>query len=174
MDDDHSFPTDLAECHRLLLAAFQQAAELSRVLDETAASYDELQATHQVALEELSALKRWIYGRRTEKIVEGEGQCHLFDLEPSNATTTLLEPKPELSRPATTGRRRRRELDLDKLPHFRHEQDLAKRTSSAPAAAAPKTALARMRARSWSTSPQSSKCTSTCDPSTPAGTAKMA
>ena len=124
MDDDHSFPTDLAECHQLLLAAFQQAAELSRVFDETAASYDELQATHQAALEELSALKRWIYGRRTEKIVEGEGQCHLFDLEPSNATTTLLEPKPELSRPATTGRRRRRELDLDKLPHFRHEQDL--------------------------------------------------
>ena len=73
MDDDNALPTDLAECHRLLLAAFQQAAELSRVLDETAASYDELQPTHQAALEEL-ALKRWIYGRRTEKIVEGEGQ----------------------------------------------------------------------------------------------------
>ena len=64
MDDAHALPTDLAECQRLLLAAFQRAAELSRVLDETAASYEELQATHQAALEELSALKRWIYGRR--------------------------------------------------------------------------------------------------------------
>ena len=125
MDDDHPLPNDLAECQRLLLAAFQRAAELSRVLDETAASYEELQATHQAALEELSALKRWIYGRRTEKMVEGEGQRHLFDLESSSTTATPLEPTPELSRPVATGRRRRRELDLDKLPHFRHEHDLS-------------------------------------------------
>ncbi len=125
MDDAHALPNDLVTCHQLLLAAFREASELERVLDETAASYESLQATHQAALEELSALKRWIYGRRTEKIVEGEGQYHLFDLEPSSATTTLLEPKPELSRPVATGRRRRRELDLDQLPHFRHEHDLS-------------------------------------------------
>lgn len=74
MDDDHALPTDLAECRQLLLAAIRRAEELSRVLDDTAASYDVLQATHQAALEELSALKRWIYGRRTEKVVEGDGQ----------------------------------------------------------------------------------------------------
>jgi transposase len=125
MDDDNCLPADLAECQQLLLAAFQRAAELSRVLDETAASYEELQATHQAALEELIALKRWIYGRRTEKIVEGEGQRHLFDLEPSNTTAKPFEPTPEPSRPAATGRRRRRELDLDKLPHYRHEHDLS-------------------------------------------------
>ena len=124
MDDDHALPTDLAECQQLLLAALQRAEELSRVLDATAASYDELQATHQVALEELSALKRWIYGRRTEKIVEADGQGHLFEIEPSSSTATPLEPRQELPRPAT-GRRRRRELDLDKLPHFRHEHDLS-------------------------------------------------
>ena len=50
MDDAHALPTDLAECQRLLLAAFQRAAELSRVLEETAASYGELQTTHQAAL----------------------------------------------------------------------------------------------------------------------------
>ncbi len=125
MDDDNALPTDLAECQQLLLVAFQRAAELSRVLDETAASYEELQATHQAALEELSALKRWIYGRRTEKIVEGEGQRHLFDLEPSSTTATSLDPNQEQSRTAATGRRRRRELDLDKLPHYRQEQDLS-------------------------------------------------
>ena len=124
MDDAHTLPTDLAECQRLLLAAFQRAAELSRVLEETAASYEELQTTHQAALEELSALKRWIYGRRTEKLVEGQGQRHLFDLEPSPATAQPVEPTPELPRSPASPRRRRRELDLDKLPHYRHEQDL--------------------------------------------------
>ncbi len=57
MDDANFLPNDLAACQRLLLADFQQsveleqqvaeakqqAAELSRVLDETAASYQELQ-----------------------------------------------------------------------------------------------------------------------------------
>jgi transposase len=125
MDDAHALPNDLAECQQLLLAAFQRAAELSRVLEETAASYEELQTTHQAALEELSALKRWIYGRRTEKLVEGQGQRHLFDLEPSTITAQPVEPTSELPRPPAAPRRRRRELDLDKLPHFRHEQDLS-------------------------------------------------
>ena len=95
------------------------------MLDETSASYEALQATHQAALDELSALKRWIYGRRTEKLIEGEGQRHLFDLATSSTTAPLVEPTPELPRPTAAGRRRRRELDLDKLPHFRHEHDLS-------------------------------------------------
>jgi len=125
MDDARALPNDLAECQRLLLAAFRRAAELSRVLEETAASYGELQTTHQAALEELSALKRWIYGRRTEKLAEGEGQRHLFDLESSSPFAPLLELTPELPPPPAAPRRRRRELDFDKLPHFRHEQDLS-------------------------------------------------
>jgi transposase len=125
MDDDHALPTDLAECQQLLLSAFRQATELSRVLDETSASYEALQATHQAVLDELSALKRWIYGRRTEKLIEGEGQRHLFDLITSCTTAPPVEPTLELPRPIAAGRRRRRELDLDKLPHFRHEHDLS-------------------------------------------------
>jgi transposase len=125
MDDAHALPNDLAECQRLLLAAFQRAAELSRVLEETAASYGELQTTHQAALEELSALKRWIYGRRTERLIEGEGQRHLFDLESSSPSAPPLGLTPELPRPPAAPRRRHRELDLDKLPHFRHEHDLS-------------------------------------------------
>ena len=107
MDDAHALPDDLAECQQLLLAAFQRAAELSRVLDETAASYEELQTTHQAALEELSALKRWIYGRRTEKLVEGEGQRHLFDLESPSPFAPPLELTPELPPPPAASRRRR-------------------------------------------------------------------
>jgi transposase len=125
MDDDSALPNDLAECHQLLLAAFQQTNELSRVLQQTAASYEQLQATHQAAMDELNTLKRWIYGRRTEKIVEGEGQQHLFDLDASHTTATLPESINEPPRQAVTSCRRRRDLDLDKLPHYRHEQDVS-------------------------------------------------
>ncbi len=124
MDDDHALPNDLAECQQQLLAAIQRAEELSRVLDATATSHQELQAAHQAAVDELNALKRWIYGRRTEKLVEGEGQRHLFVLESSCTSSLLLGPMPESQR-SLTARRRRRELDLDKLPHFRHEHDLS-------------------------------------------------
>jgi transposase len=124
MDDAHALPDDLAACQRLLLAAFQKTTELSRVLDETAASYEELQATHQAALDELNALKRWIYGRRIEKLVEGEGQRHLFDLESPRTSAPPFEPTPESQR-LPTARRHRRQFDLDKLPHFRHEHDLS-------------------------------------------------
>ena len=123
MDNDRALPMDLAECQQLLLAAIQRAEELSHVLDATAASYQELQATHQAAVDELNALKRWIYGRRTEKIIEGDGQRHLFGLDSSNTTAKPPEPTKEPPRPAATARRR--ELDLAKLPHYRHEHDVA-------------------------------------------------
>src|SRR3954469_23564677 len=123
MDDDGALPIDLAECQQLLLAAIRRADELSHVLDATAASYQELQATHQAAVDELNALKRWIYGRRTEKIIEGDGQRHLFGLDSSNSTVKTPEPTKEPPRPAATARRR--ELDLAKLPHYRHEHDVS-------------------------------------------------
>jgi transposase len=139
MDDANFLPNDLAECHQLLLAAFtqatelarhaadaeQQSSELERVLDETAASHEELKEKHQATVDELNALKRWIYGRRRERIIEGEGQQHLFDLQPSVASEpeepTLEEPGNQLT---ARSRRRRRELDLDKLPHYRYELDV--------------------------------------------------
>ena len=109
MDDAHALPDDLAACQRLLLAAFQQASELERVLEETAVSYQELKETHQAALEELSALKRWIYGQRRERLLEGAGQQHLFELEPSSEAVSPPESPREtrstgprkLARPAT-------------------------------------------------------------------------
>ena len=91
MDNANSLPNDLGECQQLLLVAFKQSAELERVLEPTAASHQELKEKHQAMLDELNALKRWIYGRRRERIVEGEGQQHLFDLQPP-ATDEPEEP----------------------------------------------------------------------------------
>jgi transposase len=138
MDRKHDIPDDLAECQRLLLAAYKQTvqleqqaavsrlrvAELDRVLDATSGSFQKLREEHVSTLDELAWYKRWVHGRRRERIVEGEGQQHLFDLalpEEPEVPASLQEPRQQI---AEHTRRRRRELDLSRLPHHRHELDL--------------------------------------------------
>jgi len=141
MDGTDFLPNDLAECQRLLLAAFKQAtqlerrvaeseqqvADLNRVLGETAASYQELQQEHAATIDELAWYKRWAYGRRRERLHEGEGQGHLFDLDSDLLTNAdLPEPASSSGEVDVRGHRRRqkREIDWDKLPQIRHEHDL--------------------------------------------------
>ena len=133
MDRRTNLPDDPAQCHRLLLAAHQesvrlqqQVAELGRVLDETAASYEELRQEHTATLEQLAWYKRWVHGRRRERVAEGEGQQHLFDLTPPGdvESTTVAESDEPRQEIAGHTRRRRRHLDLSRLPHHRHELDL--------------------------------------------------
>ncbi len=149
MDRADSLPTDLVECHRLLLAAYKQAvqlerrateserratesqqriAELDRVLDATSASYEDLQHEHASMLEELAWYKRWVHGRRRERIVEAPSQQHLFDLTPSGAVEAPAPLDSRAPRQEIAGHSRRRshqrELDLSSLPHHRHERDL--------------------------------------------------
>jgi len=147
MENADFLPTDLGECHRLLLAAYQQsvrleqrttalekqaaaaqqqAAELDRVLDATSASFQELQQQHTATLEELAWYKRWVHGRRGERVVEADGQQHLFDLTSGSDVDppTAPESSESLQQVAGHTRRRRRELDLSRLPHHRHELDL--------------------------------------------------
>jgi transposase len=136
MDGTDSLPHDLAECQRLLLAAFQQAThleqrvvELNRVLDETASSYQTLQQEHAATLDELAWYKRWAYGRRRERFCEGEGQSHLFELGSD------VPAGDDLAKATGSGdtidvqghcrRRQKREIDWDKLPQIRHEHDLS-------------------------------------------------
>jgi len=93
-------------------------------------SFDSLmglaQETLQSTVEELNRLKRWIYGRKRERVIEGEGQRHLFDLEPlATDEPEGAIPEQPLQQVAAHSRRRRRELDLSKLPHYRHELDLS-------------------------------------------------
>jgi hypothetical protein len=140
MDDTNSLPKDVTQCHQLLLAAYQQArqleqqvtasqhevVELGRVLDATADSFEKLQQEHAASLEELAWYKRWVYGKRRERMPEGEGQQHLFELTPAdNEAPELAEPEPPCQEVAGHTRRRRRELDLSRLPHHRHELDLS-------------------------------------------------
>ena len=143
MDNANFLPSDLAECQQLLLAAYRQslqleqqaataeqrAAELNRVLDETAASFEELKQTHAATLDELAWYKRWAFGRRRERFSEGEGQGHLFELdfppadESSDSATPLPEAETEIEIPSHR-RRQRRKIDWDKLRKIVHDHDL--------------------------------------------------
>lgn len=151
--DDNSLPNDVTECHRLLLAAFkqsvqleqqvvdakrhaeQQAAEsaqrveeLERVLDETAATHQELQETHAAALEELAWFKRWTFGRRRERFTDEQGQGHLFELDSPLADETPESTTPDMEASTEVKshqRRKKRQIDWDKLRQIRHEHDLS-------------------------------------------------
>jgi transposase len=147
MDDATWLPTDLKECHRLLVAAYQQsvelkreavaaqqrvaqseqqAAELTRVLDETSASYQELQQEHAATLDELAWFKRWAFGRRRERFTEGQGQGHLFELESPVAEDSpqAAPPDAEAGSEVKAHRRKKRQIDWDQLPQVRHDHDL--------------------------------------------------
>jgi len=143
MDGTDFLPDDLRECQRLLLAAFQQArqlerrtaeserkaAELKRVLDETTATYEALQQEHAATLDELEWYKRWAYGRRRERFVEDQGQGHLFELDLDLATNPDLPEAVSSENPIDVQghcrRRKKREIDWDKLLQIRHEHDLS-------------------------------------------------
>jgi transposase len=121
----------LSTSQQQLAAAQQQVSELNRVLDETAASYAQLQEAHQATREELALYKRWVFGRRGERRKDGEGQQYLFDIGVSAAETVTVaaaEPpssSPEVPAAARRRRREQRQTDLSKLPHHRHEHDLS-------------------------------------------------
>ena len=142
MDGANFLPNDLRECQHLLLAAFkqatqlercvveseQQAAELNRVLGETAASYQELRQEHAATLDELAWYKRWAYGRRRERFREDQGQGHLFDLDADspagNDSAELTSSDDAIDVQGHRRQRKKRKIDWDKLPQVRHEHDL--------------------------------------------------
>ena len=151
MDDTNFLPRDVTECHRLLVAAFKQATqleqkaaaaeqraaqseqqvtELNRVLNETAASYQELQQEHATTLDELALYKRWVFGRRRERFTEAGGQGHLFGLEtPANELAATQQPEAEIQAEAdqevkNDRRRQKRQIDWDKLRQIVHNHDL--------------------------------------------------
>ena len=113
MDGANFLPNDLAECQRLLLAAFKQATELERrrlaseqratelkrVLDETAVSYRDLRQEHAATLEELAWYKRWAYGRRRERLQEDQGQGHLFELDAASSIQPIFRKRDRQTKP---------------------------------------------------------------------------
>jgi len=136
MNDSNFLPDDLEQCQQLLLAAYKQSvqlesrvAEMGRVLDDTSASYQELQNEHAAILEQLAELKRWAFGRRRERVTDGEGQGHLFELNPPPDDETKESAPENESEVEIKGHRRRkkRKIDWDKLRQVRHEHELSEK-----------------------------------------------
>ena len=99
--------------------------ELQRVLDQTAADYDQLKEKHAELAETLALLRRYIFGQRRERFVDDPGQGHLFDIpeildEPEPTRLRPMTDRPQRSKAARSPRRTR----LDHLPHIRIEHDL--------------------------------------------------
>ncbi|GAG47434.1 unnamed protein product, partial [marine sediment metagenome] len=91
-------------------------------------SFEGLKQEHAATLDELAWYKRWAFGRRRERFREGEGegQGHLFDLDPPAAD----EPEDSADEEAEVEikghrRRKKRQIDWDKLRQIRHEHDLS-------------------------------------------------
>jgi transposase len=98
MSKDASLPSDLE-------AAQRELHQLRSVLAETALTCEE-QATQIERLKaELELFKRYLFGRRSERFVEGVGQGHLFD-EPSHEGHDPA-PASEAAEEQITYRRRR-------------------------------------------------------------------
>lgn len=78
-------------------------------------------------LDELAWYKRWAFGRRRERFTEGEGQGHLFDLDPQAADEPEDFATPEEEAETEVKghhRRKKRKIDWDKLRQIYHEYDL--------------------------------------------------
>jgi transposase len=101
--------------------------ELERVLDQTAAEYERLQQQNAELAETLALLRRYLFGRRRERLLDDPGQGHLFDVPefvpepepaPPAAADDAAAPRPKAARPP-------RRTRLDHLDHIRVEHDLS-------------------------------------------------
>jgi len=121
MDGADFLPNDLAECQRLLLAAFRRrsartsrdgvraaGAEQNRVLQERR-FVSRATTRARCALDELAWYKRWAYGRRRERLVEDQGQGHLFELD--------LATNPDLPKVASS------DNDIEVQSHLRRRKN---------------------------------------------------
>jgi transposase len=138
MASDPSLPLDLAACHELirrqqrdlearqqqleerqrqLEERQQQLEENRRVLDEVDASYQALQQERDLLKAELEQFRRWVYGRRTERIRPADGQRHLFELEEGVLPLPLVQ-EGSLEDAAASPRRKKRRSQKDKLANL--------------------------------------------------------
>ncbi|HUG89361.1 MAG TPA: IS66 family transposase [Planctomycetaceae bacterium] len=131
MERTPEIPADPAACRQQLAEAYRELdaqrlalAEQQRVLEETAACYEELRQEREALRHELEMFRRWVYGRRRERIMDADGQRHLFELPEADQTRSPQQEQTETPPPGRRPRRRSRTLDLDRLPRHRIEHDV--------------------------------------------------
>jgi len=119
MSTDASPPQDLKACQRELLAARQQLTHTEAVLAETAVTCDHQQVQLAKLQEELELLKRYLFGRRSERHAADARQGQLFIVPPDEAPLLPSIPEEEVTN------RRRKGHGWSKLPkHLAREEVL--------------------------------------------------
>lgn len=119
MSTDASLPQDLKACQRELLAARQQLSHTEAVLAETAVTCEGQQAQLAKLQEELELLKRYLFGRRSERHAADSRQGQLFIAPPDAAPLLPSIPEEEVTY------RRRKGHGWSKLPkHLAREEVL--------------------------------------------------
>lgn len=114
MSTDASLPADLKACQRELLHTRNLLAETAVACEEQRTMIEKLQA-------ELELFKRYLFGRRSERFVEGAGQGRLFD-EPRDEPPSSWS---EATQEQIVSRRRRQGHGWSKLPeHLPREEVL--------------------------------------------------
>jgi transposase len=107
--------------------ARRRIEELQRVLDATAADYNQLQERHAELAETLALLRRYVFGPRRERLHDDPGQGHLFDLhDAAPAVEPAAPPETDAAAPGERPKpaRPKRRNSLDHLPHIPIEYDL--------------------------------------------------
>lgn len=131
MDTDAPLPNDLEACRRELLECRRELSDKCRdlkhvesVLAETAVVCEEQQGRIENLQAELELLKRYIFGRRSERQADSPGQGRLFE-EPDEGEA-LPPPADEAGMEEITCRRRRRRgHGWGKLPeHLPRQEEL--------------------------------------------------
>lgn len=116
---DNSLPADVATLQRELLAARQQLTDTEAVLAETAVTCEGQQAQLAKLREELELLKRYLFGRRSERHAPDSRQGQLFDSASDEAPLLPSIPETEITY------RRRQGHGWSKLPqHLAREEVL--------------------------------------------------
>ncbi len=112
MDGNEALPNDVEACHALIVQQHE-------VLDSLARSIEVLQ-------QENEQLKRYIYGRRSERHVEDESQLKLFDQQEPAAEAESSDDGEVLEEEITYRRRKRQKSDRfpANLPRVVHEIDV--------------------------------------------------
>jgi len=119
MSTDASLPQELKACQRELLAARQQLTHTEHVLAETAVTCEGQQAQLAKLQEELELLKRYLFGRRSERHAADSRQGQLFDSASDEAPPLPSIPETEITY------RRRKGHGWSKLPkHLAREEVL--------------------------------------------------
>jgi transposase len=120
-------------------AAQQRIQDLLAALSQANDAYEALQQENELLRQELERYRRYVYGRRSERL-DDPGQGHLFEFAED---VEDAPDAPPAAPPAAASRtpRRSRKLDFSRLPQVRIEHDVPEADKTCSCCGRPKTRI---------------------------------